>query len=33
MLGILLLGLIGYLFDLTLVLLQRAFVPWAGRDA
>jgi taurine transport system permease protein len=33
MLGILLLGLIGYLFDQTLVLLQRAFVPWAGRDA
>lgn len=33
MLGILLLGGIGYLFDLLLVLLQRSFVPWAGRDA
>ncbi|WP_199525690.1 MULTISPECIES: ABC transporter permease [unclassified Herbaspirillum] len=33
MLGILLLGIIGYLFDLALVLLQRAFVPWAGRDS
>ena len=33
MLGILLLGGIGYLFDVALVLLQRAFVPWAGRDA
>jgi taurine transport system permease protein len=33
MLGILLLGVTGYLFDLGLVLLQRALVPWAGRDA
>jgi len=33
MLGILLLGTIGYMFDLLLVGLQRACVPWAGRDA
>ena len=32
MLGILLLGGIGYLFDLALVLLQRTLVPLAGRD-
>ena len=32
MLGIVLLGLTGYLFDLALVLAQRATVPWAGRD-
>lgn len=32
MLGIVLLGLTGYLFDLALVLTQRATVPWAGRD-
>ena len=31
-LGIVLLGLTGYLFDLALVLAQRATVPWAGRD-
>jgi taurine transport system permease protein len=33
MLGILLLGATGYLFDVVLVALQRRFVPWAGRDA
>jgi taurine transport system permease protein len=33
MLGILLLGTIGYLFDLLLVGMQRACVPWAGREA
>ncbi|TCV92996.1 ABC transporter permease [Biostraticola tofi] len=33
MLGILLLGGIGYLLDLLLVGLQKALVPWAGRDA
>lgn len=33
MLGILLLGLIGYLFDVGLVLLQRRYAPWAGKDA
>lgn len=33
MLGILLLGLIGYLFDWGLVLLQRRHAPWAGKDA
>jgi taurine transport system permease protein len=33
MLGIVLLGVTGYLFDLALVLLQRAWVPWAGHDA
>ncbi|OWW21800.1 ABC transporter permease [Noviherbaspirillum denitrificans] len=33
MLGILLLGTIGYLFDLLLVGVQRAAVPWAGREA
>jgi taurine transport system permease protein len=33
MLGIVLLGGTGYLFDLALVLAQRATVPWAGRDA
>ncbi|RYF41736.1 MAG: ABC transporter permease [Comamonadaceae bacterium] len=33
MLGIVLLGATGYLFDLALVLAQRALVPWAGQDA
>jgi len=33
MLGILLLGIIGYLLDLLLVGLQKWLVPWAGRDA
>ena len=33
MLGILLLGGIGYLLDLLLLGLQRWLVPWAGRDA
>ncbi|RMX04889.1 ABC transporter permease subunit [Corticibacter populi] len=33
MVGIFLLGLIGYLFDAALVLLQRRLVPWAGKDA
>lgn len=33
MLGIVLLGVTGYLFDLALVLAQRALVPWAGKDA
>ena len=33
MVGILLLGLIGYLLDFAIVLTQRAVVPWAGRDA
>lgn len=33
MLGILLLGGIGYLLDLILLGLQRWLVPWAGRDA
>lgn len=33
MLGILLLGLIGYGFDLLLVRLQRRYAPWAGKDA
>ena len=33
MLGILLLGGIGYLFDYLLVLLQRSFIPWAGRES
>ena len=28
-----LLGLIGYLFDVGLVLLQRRYAPWAGKDA
>ena len=32
MLGILLLGLIGYLFDGLLVLLQKRFAPWSGKD-
>lgn len=32
-LGILLLGGIGYLLDLALVTAQRVCVPWAGRDA
>ena len=32
-LGIVLLGLMGYLFDCTLVILQKHFVPWAGKDA
>lgn len=31
--GIVLLGLIGYLLDLVLVLAQRYLVPWAGKDA
>lgn len=33
MLGIFLLGLLGYLFDALLVLLQRKLVPWAGKEA
>jgi taurine transport system permease protein len=33
MLGIVLLGGTGYLFDLALVLAQRKMVPWAGKDA
>ena len=33
MLGIVLLGIVGYLSDLALVLAQRASVPWAGKDA
>lgn len=33
MLGIFLLGTTGYLFDWSLVRLQSALVPWAGRDA
>jgi taurine transport system permease protein len=33
MLGIVLLGTTGYLFDLALVLAQRRWVPWAGQDA
>jgi taurine transport system permease protein len=32
MLGIVILGFTGYLFDLALVLAQRASVPWAGHD-
>ncbi|PKU21683.1 ABC transporter permease [Telmatospirillum siberiense] len=32
MLGILLLGVTGYLLDLAVVGLQRAVVPWAGRE-
>jgi ABC-type nitrate/sulfonate/bicarbonate transport system permease component len=32
MLGILLLGGIGYLLDLLLLGLQRLFVPWAGKN-
>nr|WP_233356310.1 ABC transporter permease [Brenneria sp. L3-3C-1] len=32
MLGILLLGAIGYLLDLLLVGLQRILVPWAGKE-
>ena len=32
MLGILLLGGIGYLLDLLLLGLQRFFVPWAGKE-
>ena len=32
MVGILLLGLIGYLLDYSIVLSQRLFVPWAGKD-
>lgn len=32
MLGILLLGGIGYLLDLLIVVLQRVLVPWAGRE-
>ncbi|WP_420912743.1 ABC transporter permease [Chimaeribacter californicus] len=32
MLGILLLGGIGYLLDLLLLGLQRLFVPWAGKE-
>lgn len=31
--GIVLLGLIGYLLDVLLVLAQRRFVPWSGKDA
>jgi len=33
LLGIVLLGLTGYLFDALLLLAQRRLVPWAGRDA
>ncbi|MEQ4616492.1 MAG: ABC transporter permease [Corticimicrobacter sp.] len=33
MLGIFLLGLIGYLFDALLVFLQRRLAPWAGKEA
>ncbi|MFT4510528.1 ABC transporter permease [Caballeronia sp. 15711] len=33
MVGILLLGGIGYLLDYAIVLTQRAVVPWAGKDA
>jgi taurine transport system permease protein len=32
MLGILVLGSIGYLLDLGIVALQKRFVPWTGRD-
>jgi taurine transport system permease protein len=32
MLGIVLLGSIGYLLDVSLLLLQRRVVPWAGRE-
>ncbi|MFT4266320.1 MAG: ABC transporter permease subunit [Xenophilus sp.] len=32
-LGIIMLGLIGYLLDALLVLAQRRLVPWAGKDA
>jgi taurine transport system permease protein len=31
--GILLLGLIGYLLDYAIVLLQRVMAPWAGKEA
>jgi len=33
LLGIFLLGSVGYLFDFALVRLQFALVPWAGREA
>lgn len=33
LLGILLLGLTGYFFDWLIVLLQRRFAPWTGKDA
>ncbi|VVE78550.1 ABC transporter permease [Pandoraea sputorum] len=33
MVGILLLGLIGYLLDYAIVIAQRVMVPWAGREA
>lgn len=33
LLGILLLGATGYLFDWTLLRLQRHLAPWAGKDA
>jgi taurine transport system permease protein len=33
MLGIVLLGTTGYLFDWILVTLQKALAPWAGKDA
>lgn len=33
MLGILMLGLTGVLFDVVIVTLQRRFAPWAGKDA
>ena len=33
LLGIFLLGSVGYLFDFALVRLQSALVPWAGREA
>ena len=33
MVGILLLGVIGYLLDFAIVLTQRVVVPWAGREA
>lgn len=32
MIGILILGILGYLLDLTLVALQRWVVPWAGKE-
>lgn len=33
LLGILLLGVVGYLFDALLLAAQRAYVPWTGREA
>jgi taurine transport system permease protein len=32
MLGIILLGVTGYLLDYLLVLVERLAVPWAGRE-